>query len=66
VGYRRNNNPCPRPSPVIKKYYDKIINKFGKKRAKSIMNHKFEVAIYYLLKNKQGFDEKRFIQTEMK
>lgn len=57
---------APRTSPVIKKYYDKIINKFGKKRAKSIMNHKFGVAIYYMLKNKQGFDEKRFIQTEMK
>ncbi|MBZ0181716.1 MAG: IS110 family transposase [Melioribacteraceae bacterium] len=54
-----------RTSPTIDKYYERLINKASKKRAKSIMNHKFGVAIYYILKNKQGFDEKRFIQTEM-
>jgi len=57
---------APRTSPVIKSYYEKITNKFGNKRAKSIMNHKFGVAIYYMLKNKEGFDENRFIQTDMK
>lgn len=57
---------APTTSPVIKNYYDRLINRVGKKRAKSIMNHKFGVAIYYMLKNKQGFDEQRFIQTEMK
>jgi transposase len=57
---------APTTSPVIKKYYERLINKHGNKRAKSIMNHKFGVAIYYMLKNKQGFDEKRFVQTEMK
>lgn len=57
---------APSTSPVIKNYYERLINKFGNKRAKSIMNHKFGVAIYYMLKNKEGFDEKRFIQTDMK
>jgi transposase len=57
---------APRTSPVIDKYYQHLINKNGKKKAKAIMNHKFGVAIYYMLKNKQGFDEQRFIQTEMK
>lgn len=57
---------APRTSPVINNYYERITNKYGKKKAKAIMNHKFGVAIYYMLKNKQGFDEKRFIQTDMK
>lgn len=57
---------APRTSPVINKYYERITNKYGKKKAKATMNHKFGVAIYYMLKNKQGFDEKRFIQTDMK
>jgi transposase len=57
---------APRTSPTIDNYYQRLINKYGKKKAKAIMNHKFGVAIYYMLKNKQGFDEQRFIQTEMK
>ena len=57
---------APRTSPLIKNYYDRLINRYGKKKAKSLVTHKFGVAIYYMLKNKQGFDEKRFIQTEMK
>jgi transposase len=57
---------APRTSPVINNYYERITNKYGKKKAKATMNHKFGVAIYYMLKNKQGFDEKRFIQTDMK
>jgi transposase len=57
---------APRTSPVIDKYYQHLISKNGKKKAKAIMNHKFGVAIYYMLKNKQGFNEQRFIQTEMK
>jgi len=57
---------APRTSPVIRKYYDRLSNKHGKKKAKSIITHKFGVAIYYMLKNKQGFDEKRFVETNMK
>lgn len=56
---------APRTSPLIDKYYNRLINKNGKKKAKAIMNHKFGVAIYYMLKNKQGFDEERFIRTNM-
>ena len=57
---------APSTSPVIKKYYEKLIDKSGKKRAQRIMTHKFGVAIYYILKNKQGFDEHKFIQSDMK
>jgi len=31
-----------------------------------VISHKFGIAIYYMLKNKQVFDEKRFVQTNMK
>ena len=56
---------APRTSALIDKYYNRLINKNGKKKAKAIMNHKFGVAIYYMLKNKQGFDEERFIRGDM-
>lgn len=56
---------APRTSPVIKQYYERLTNKYGKRKAKGIINHKFGVAIYYMLKRKQGFDEKRFISTTM-
>ena len=57
---------APTTSPVIKNYYERLVNRLGKKKAMSVMNHKFGVAIYYMLKNKEVFDEKRFIQTEMR
>jgi len=56
---------APTTSTLIKNYYEKLKNRCGKKKAKSMITHKFGVAIYYMLKNKQGFDEKRFIQTTM-
>ena len=51
-----------RHSESIRKYYQRLASKYGKGRAKSIMGHKFAIAVYYMLKNGQGFDEKRFIQ----
>lgn len=53
-------------SPNIAKCYQRLQSKFGTKRARSIMAHKFGVAIYFMLKNKQPFDEQRFLQTLMK
>lgn len=54
-----------RTSPLIQKYYQNLQARFGKARAKSIIAHKFGVAIYYMLKNKQCFNEKRFVQASM-
>ena len=48
-------------SPPIKKHYEKLKSKHRPERAKSIIAHKFAVAIYYMLKNGQAFDEKRFV-----
>lgn len=55
-----------RTSPYIAQFYQRLKQRNGDKRAKSIMNHKFGIAIYYILKNKQVFDEKRFVQMRMK
>ena len=38
-------------SPRIKRYYERLQSKHGKGKAKSIIAHKFAVAIYYMLKN---------------
>jgi transposase len=48
-------------SAPIKKYYEKLKSKHGPGKAKSVIAHKFGVAVYYMLKNGQAFDEKRFV-----
>ncbi len=53
-------------SQMIGDYYQKLQSCFGKRKAKSIISHKFGIAIYYMLKNKEVFDENRFVQTNMK
>jgi transposase len=53
-------------SPVIKQYYERLQAKFGKGKAKSIIAHQFAVAIYFMLKNGQAFDEVRFVESRMK
>ena len=53
---------APLTSRIITKHYEKLKSKFGPPRAKSIISHKFGTAIYYMLKNGEGFDENRFIR----
>ena len=53
-------------SEVIKRFYEKLQSKHGPRRARSIISHKFAVAIYYMLKNGKAFDEKEFIQSYFK
>jgi transposase len=57
---------APTFSPYIKSYYDRLINRSGNAKAKAIITHKFGVAIYNMLKNKTSFDEKKFVETNMK
>jgi len=49
-------------SERIGRYYQKLESKYGKRNARSRIAHKFNVAVYYMLKNSQPFDEKRFVQ----
>ena len=44
-----------------KKYLQKITNKHGKGKALSILAHKLGRAVYFMLKNRQGFDMNRFL-----
>ena len=46
--------------PEIKSLTEKLIRKLGRKRAYAYLAHKFAVAIYYMLKNKEPFDVIRF------
>lgn len=54
--FLKNNEPG-------KKYLQKITNKHGKGKALSILAHKLGRAVYFMLKNKQGFDMNRFLAT---
>ena len=49
--------------PKIGKLYERLKAKYGIGRAKSIIAHRFAVATYFMLKNKQAFDVERFVQT---
>jgi transposase len=48
-------------SPVLKRYYERMKQKHGLAKSKSIIGHKFAVAVYHMLKNGKAFDEKKFI-----
>lgn len=53
-------------SPVINKFYQRLCSKFGKQRARTIIAHKFAVAVYFMLRSGKAFDEFQFVQTSMK
>jgi transposase len=50
-----------RYSEPIRQYYEKLKAKFGPARSKSVIAHRFGVAVYYMLKHGKGFDERIFI-----
>jgi len=43
------------------RYFRKITNKHGKGKALSILAHKLGRAVYFMLKNRQGFDMNKFL-----
>jgi transposase len=47
----------------IAKLYQRLNSKYGKGRAKSIIAHRFAIAAYFMLKNKQAFNVDRFCQS---
>ncbi|BCO10629.1 hypothetical protein GF1_30050 [Desulfolithobacter dissulfuricans] len=42
-------------------YLQKVTSKHGKGKALSILAHKLGRAVYFMLKNRQGFDMNRFL-----
>ena len=51
-----------REKQEIKEYHLKLKNKHGKARALAIISHKIGRTVYYMLKNKQAFDMKKFLK----
>ena len=52
--------PARKSSESISKYYQRLESRYGKPRAKARLAHKFCKAVYYMLKNKAPFNEKKF------
>ena len=52
-----------RASERIGKLYNKMERKYGTQRARARLRHKLAVAVYFMLKNNQAFDEERFVQS---
>jgi len=50
-----------RENDDIKTYHQTLKNKHGKAKAMAILSHRIGRAVYYILKNKQAFDMKRFL-----
>jgi transposase len=50
-----------RYSPEIRKYFEKLMNKMGKNKARAILRHKIAIAVYYSLKNKERFNLEKFL-----
>jgi transposase len=46
-----------------RKYLAKLTNKHGKGKALSILAHRLGRAVYYMLKNRQGFNMSKFLMT---
>lgn len=49
--------------PEIKRHHDKMKKRFGTKKALSRLAHKFCVTIYYMLRNNEPFDVKKFVAS---
>jgi transposase len=48
-------------SPRLKRYYERMKQKHGLAKSKSIIGHKYAIAVYHMLKNGTEFDEQKFI-----
>jgi transposase len=53
-------------SAGIRKYYEHLVISKGKTKANSILRHRIAVSVYYMLQNKQMYNEGKFLQTAMK
>ena len=50
-----------RETREVQPYITRIERKYGKENAKGIVAHRLGRTVYYLLKKKQGFDIKKFV-----
>jgi transposase len=47
--------------PSVRDYTHRLIRKYGKAKAYTLLAHKFAVAVYYMLKNNTVFDVEKFM-----
>ena len=52
-----------RESDAVKELHNQLKNRYGKPRALAILSHKLGRAVYYMLKNKQAFDIKMYVNA---
>jgi transposase len=55
-----------RNSPGIKKLYNNLLQKCGKKKAYATLRHKIAVAVFYMLVRRQEFNEQQFLGNLMR
>ena len=53
-----------RESDAVKELHQRLKNRHGKARALAILSHKLGRAVYYMLKNKQAFKIKTFVNEK--
>jgi transposase len=56
VLFLKGNEPAQR-------YREKLANKHGKGKSLTILAHKLARAVYYMLKNKEAFDQEKFLRA---
>jgi transposase len=55
-----------RESDAVKELHNHLKNRYGKPRALAILSHKLGRAVYYMLKNKEAFNVKTFVNEKAK
>ena len=53
-------------SDAVKELHSHLKNRYGKARALAILSHKLGRTVYYMLKNKEAFKEKTFVNEKAK
>jgi len=53
-------NTAPKVSPVFKTLIEQLSARHGRLKARAILAHKLCIAVYYMLKRQEPFDESRF------
>jgi len=55
-----------RESDAVKELHHQLKNRYGKARALAILSHKLGRTVFYMLKNKEAFNEKKFVNEKAK
>jgi hypothetical protein len=55
-----------RESEAVKELHQQLKNRYGKARALAILSHKLGRTVFYMLKNKEAFNEKKFVNEKAK